>query len=376
MGNFTVITNPVPWGQAENACGMIGLQLARIDINNFMDSTNIAFQCSGAQSQTWIKSWNGDVYAGTGLVLSTGNAAPGGAINEVNDGNVPRNVLCEAAAGPIVTPQCRRNKPCGCNHGTDCGCQRNRPERYQPKMKCLRCFCRRQVQCPLLGGGVGGPIPTVPGGRPVPTPGKAEGKKDAAKEVKKETVKEEKKEKQVKDVAKALGRFIQIGGGQKHDGCHTDDDDHSSCPDRHDSNSCSDSDNPQSSTDDEHSSSSSSSCSESEGDLMEMDKMESGEKGALEKSLPFYPATCGGECICYACERPRHHHRRHHGHHHHRVYDIEGEQGSDETKKAKLAKKIQQETGRQIAYVDLDGKFVEEKIAPQAKIAIQEHLDN
>ena len=79
--------------QAESACAMLGLRLARIDINNFMDATNAAFKCSGPFSQTWIKSWNGDEYGNKGIVLSTGSAAPGGAVNEVFDSEFGRNVL-------------------------------------------------------------------------------------------------------------------------------------------------------------------------------------------------------------------------------------------------------------------------------------------
>lgn len=133
VGHYTVITRPIPHCQAEAACATIGLRMARIDINNFMDSTMAAFKCSGPFSQTWIKSWNGDDYRNKGIVLSTGSAAPGGSINEVLDGEFGRNVLCEPADCEVKKPECdechprrerhrrrrrhhRKPRTCGCRH--------------------------------------------------------------------------------------------------------------------------------------------------------------------------------------------------------------------------------------------------------------------
>lgn len=134
IGNYTVITRPVPHCQAENACAMLGLRMARIDIANFMDATMAAFKCSGPFSQTWVKSWNGDDYGDKGLVMSTGSAAPGGSINEVLDGEFGRNVMCEPADCEVVKPDCR-----GC-HKEEC----HKHHRKQRQCGCNPCHCRHR----------------------------------------------------------------------------------------------------------------------------------------------------------------------------------------------------------------------------------------
>lgn len=94
-GNLVVVHTEVPRCQAESVCRSLGMHLAHIDINNFLDATTLAFKCSGPNSQTWIDEWNGDDYRGACLVLSTGSAAPGGAINEPSCCSVRLPVMCQ-----------------------------------------------------------------------------------------------------------------------------------------------------------------------------------------------------------------------------------------------------------------------------------------
>ncbi len=89
------VDTKVPRCQAEHVCKSMGLHLAHIDITNFMDSTDVAYQCNGANKQAWIDDWNGDKYSGNCLVLSTGNQAPGGAINVPSCCSVRLPVICQ-----------------------------------------------------------------------------------------------------------------------------------------------------------------------------------------------------------------------------------------------------------------------------------------
>lgn len=100
LNGFTIISTPVPFFAAAKACRSFGLRLADINIENFMDATNLAFQCSGAFSQTWVKSYWGNTYGGSCLAVSTGNAAPGGSINVPQSCEVTLPVLCQE--GPEI----------------------------------------------------------------------------------------------------------------------------------------------------------------------------------------------------------------------------------------------------------------------------------
>ena len=77
------------------ACRALGLKLANLTNENFLAATEAAFRCSGEFSQTWIKSWYGDTYENSPLVLSTGAYAPGGAINVPNVRDIELPVLCQ-----------------------------------------------------------------------------------------------------------------------------------------------------------------------------------------------------------------------------------------------------------------------------------------
>lgn len=93
-GGMRVIRTAVPYSEAALICTANGMTLAQLNNNNFVPATDTAFQCTGAASVSWIASWNGVSYPGNGLGLTTGQAAPGGAINLYNDGS-SHYVLCQ-----------------------------------------------------------------------------------------------------------------------------------------------------------------------------------------------------------------------------------------------------------------------------------------
>lgn len=126
---FTVIKSGVPFSAAEAACRSFGMELANIDIYNFLEVTDLAFHCSGAFSQSWIRSYWGDTYGGSCLVLSTGNMSPGGAINVPVSCNTALPVICQIRNGTQPAPDCHRCRPgdstCTDSSSTwtsDCGC--------------------------------------------------------------------------------------------------------------------------------------------------------------------------------------------------------------------------------------------------------------
>ncbi len=382
IGNFTMITRPVPLGQTAGACASIGMRVAQINIENFMDATKMAFQCSGPFSQSWVASWNGDSYGCRGLVLSTGSAAPGGAINEVSDGNVPRNVLCEVCDEKIEKPECHGGHvapDCGCERPSPCGCNRAGPVSVDPnalhgKMRCLRCFCRNSVPCPLLGGqgrgrnpgqqqgfggqeggshqGFGGEQPSI-GQNIVPTvlPTSTGSGRDPSRPVGPSNTGRGgrptgKIENKAIEALKAAGRFFvadskeiekkENGKKQKMDGDDDGEDYDQMVEGQIDEDNL----------DDEN---------EDYGDEeYQIDQMEfDGEKG-----LPFLPGVCGSNCVCYACKDfvQRHHHRRCHRHHHHHRchHDLEEEKSKDNKDAAVAMKAL-----RSIVAFDIEGKEVD-----------------
>jgi len=137
---MVIVKTPVPRCQAEAVCQSLGMHLAHIDIQNFLDATTQAFQCSGANSQSWIDDWNGDEYQGSCLVLSTGSAAPGGAINVPSCCSAHLPVICQKKPchHPSVQYHCNEcQKSCHCDH----------------QKKCHRCHhgkCEHVEHCGLL----------------------------------------------------------------------------------------------------------------------------------------------------------------------------------------------------------------------------------
>lgn len=98
---FHIIQSGVPFSAAERACRSFGMELADIDIYNFLEVTDLAFHCAGAFSQSWIRSYWGDTYGGSCLALSTGNMAPGGAINVPVSCNAAYPVICQERRAAI-----------------------------------------------------------------------------------------------------------------------------------------------------------------------------------------------------------------------------------------------------------------------------------
>ena len=92
---FTILHCPVTFCEAASACKKEGLELANLNDANFLTATTIAFHEAGANTQSWVGSWNGDDYEGVSLALSTGSGAPGGSINHPDDRDLKLPVLCQ-----------------------------------------------------------------------------------------------------------------------------------------------------------------------------------------------------------------------------------------------------------------------------------------
>lgn len=149
--DLVVVNTRVPRCQAEQVCKSLGMHLANIDVNNFLDATTLAYQCSGANSESWVDDWNGVNYQGTCLVLSTGNAAPGGAINAPSCCSAHLPVICQKkpCSHPSVHYSCNacksscycEQKGCKkCDHGVchesrHCGLLRSIDDKYDHKMR-------------------------------------------------------------------------------------------------------------------------------------------------------------------------------------------------------------------------------------------------
>jgi len=140
-GEYVVVKTPVPRCQAEGVCQSLGMHLANIDINNFLDATTLAFQCAGPNSQSWVDDWNGDKYQGSCLVMSTGSAAPGGTINVPECCSTHLPVICQKK--PLLHPRIQYS----CNSCKDsCHCV---------EQKCHKCHlgnCYEVKSCGLLIG--------------------------------------------------------------------------------------------------------------------------------------------------------------------------------------------------------------------------------
>jgi hypothetical protein len=93
QGGMHVVRQAVPVGQAAAVCTAQGMTLAPLNNGNMVAASNVAFACSGANSITWVGSWDGWDYGGIGLGMTTGNASPGATINVYNDGS-SHYVLC------------------------------------------------------------------------------------------------------------------------------------------------------------------------------------------------------------------------------------------------------------------------------------------
>lgn len=116
-GDLVLVNTAVPRCHADAVCRSLGMHLANINVENFLEATTLAFNCHGAHSQAWVDDWNGDDYMGTCLVLSTGSAAPGGAINVPSCCSTRLPVICQKtpSSHPSVQYSCNDcQKSCWC----------------------------------------------------------------------------------------------------------------------------------------------------------------------------------------------------------------------------------------------------------------------
>lgn len=143
---LALVNTHVPFCEAAKVCHSYDMDLANLDIFNFLDATDVAFQCAGAFSQSWINSWSENSYGHSCLALSTGVSAPGGAINIPDSCNKKLPVLCQARKSP-----CGWDKPCHhdrhhhddhCSKpesSSDSSCSSRDRHHHHRKQPCNRC---------------------------------------------------------------------------------------------------------------------------------------------------------------------------------------------------------------------------------------------
>jgi hypothetical protein len=92
-GDFFV-TPYISFFDADNVCQKYGGVLAELDNQTFLKATDVAFDCNGPYTESWIRSYNGDSHQDACLVLSTGSGASGGAVNLPANCRYRRRALC------------------------------------------------------------------------------------------------------------------------------------------------------------------------------------------------------------------------------------------------------------------------------------------
>ncbi|KAJ3054640.1 hypothetical protein HK097_001248 [Rhizophlyctis rosea] len=99
VGRYVVTPETVPHSQAANACSNVGAEL--IDLNNeiYRTASVTVFNCSGANTAAWIKSYYGNNYDGAPVALTAGSTRGGGSVNEYRDGE-SRYALCKTNPPP------------------------------------------------------------------------------------------------------------------------------------------------------------------------------------------------------------------------------------------------------------------------------------
>jgi hypothetical protein len=95
LGDLFLLRDKVPFFKAECACREKGGVLAALDGFNFVNATNVQFNCIGPNSYSWIKSWNTDNYGHSCLALFTGSTPGGGAVAVPISCNNRVSVLCQ-----------------------------------------------------------------------------------------------------------------------------------------------------------------------------------------------------------------------------------------------------------------------------------------
>ena len=93
-GDLFVVEHEAAYCDVHEVCQRNGGVLADITNVNFNDATHTAFQCTGANKETWIQSWQHVTYAPNCLVLTTGSQPQGGAINVPESCGKRRFTMC------------------------------------------------------------------------------------------------------------------------------------------------------------------------------------------------------------------------------------------------------------------------------------------
>ncbi|PJF16620.1 hypothetical protein PSACC_03634 [Paramicrosporidium saccamoebae] len=135
-GEFFIVPSAVPREAAGPLCAANGGELAKLTSADMEKASVVAFQCSGPNSESWIEEYEVKPPGGACLVISTGSAAPGAAINVPNDCQKHLFPLCRVSKcmdkgclkpcegkdclKPCDCKECR--KPCGedCRKPCDC----------------------------------------------------------------------------------------------------------------------------------------------------------------------------------------------------------------------------------------------------------------
>ena len=148
---LVIINSKLPFHQAECACQQLGLELANVDIFNFIKLSDLANECLGPNSFAWINSWNDDSYRKqygcrngrkhckrNCLAFWTGSTDGTGAIAVPRSCHERRQVVCRVPKG----------KRCGCKDKLStewCGCRdhnghQSSHERHHQRHRPTRCF--------------------------------------------------------------------------------------------------------------------------------------------------------------------------------------------------------------------------------------------
>jgi hypothetical protein len=93
-GDLFIVEQEISYKEAHKVCNQYGGVLASLDNKNFVEATTDAFRCTGAFSETWVRAFDQDSHHAECLVLTTGVAAPGGAMNVPVSCHKRRYTLC------------------------------------------------------------------------------------------------------------------------------------------------------------------------------------------------------------------------------------------------------------------------------------------
>jgi hypothetical protein len=163
-GKLFVVPQRVISSSAGELCRQNGGQLAQLTVADMPLASNVTFGCSGANSESWIGSYEVRT-AVQCLVITTGSAAPGASINVPADCNKMLYPLCQVREGGCQKgcdcPDCCKggDRPGCCKKGCDCPvCCKGKDCDHKPCKEgcckdhgcpCGRDGCKRSDVCPL-----------------------------------------------------------------------------------------------------------------------------------------------------------------------------------------------------------------------------------